>query len=248
VRSSGMILPHMVGEGDHRAAMVEGEATGAGPLRHGAARHATSPASRGRIKYGASLALCALLTACAHNPPPAPPAPQPPPPQVQRSMCDAPVPADRAALCVTLAKLNEHALPDAWRDIGGPIVRVTMIPAGQPALSIRVLGNSMTVKRLSHSAIDVARVVTLSPDERQALIDAGAKTWGSLNENADAPTFAACKSANYIAAETNFNGVVKFAVSHCVALKPLRDLADAYLRIASEKVPELKQGLEQSLD
>jgi hypothetical protein len=41
---------------------------------------------------------------------------------------------------------------------------------------------------------------------------------------------------------------VRFAVSHCVALKPLRDLADAYLALASEKVPELKQGLEQSLD
>jgi len=163
-------------------------------------------------------------------------------------MCDAPVPGDRAALCGTLAKLNEHALPDAWRDVGGPIVRVTMMPANQASLVIRVLGNTMTIKRIAHGTTDVARVVTLDPAERQALIDAGAKAWPALNENADAPTFAPCKTANIIAAETNLNGNAMFSVAHCVAMKPLRDLADAYLGVASEKVPELKQGLEQSLD
>ncbi|MEJ0041400.1 MAG: hypothetical protein WDM81_03985 [Rhizomicrobium sp.] len=106
----------------------------------------------------------------------------------------------------------------------------------------------MTVRRRTNGKIDVDRVVDLTEAERATLRDAGAAVWGSLGPNADAPTFAACGTPNYIVAETNLNSLVKFAVSRCVALKPLRDLADAYLNIAGEKVPELKQGLEQSLD
>jgi hypothetical protein len=45
-----MILPRAAGEGDHRAAMVEGEVTGAAPSVARFAR-ATSPALRGRINY-----------------------------------------------------------------------------------------------------------------------------------------------------------------------------------------------------
>jgi len=204
-------------------------------------------ATRSFFLRGAVAGLCALLAACSHTPPPPPPAP---PPKVA-TLCGAASalsPADAKAVCGTRAALREMELPDAWRDTGGPVARVMLIPAAQAALSIRVIGNTMTVKRISRGTIDVARVVSLSAAERQALIDAGAKTWAAVGPNADAPTFAACKSANYVVAETNLNGDVKFAVSHCVALKPLRDLADAYLAIAGEKVPELRQGLEQSLD
>ncbi|MEJ0026816.1 MAG: hypothetical protein WDN01_12380 [Rhizomicrobium sp.] len=194
----------------------------------------------------AALGLLAALAACSHTSPPAPlPAPQPK--VVTLCGTDSPI-SDRKAICDTRAALNESELPDAWGSTGGPVARVILIPAGQPALSLRAIGGKLTVRRLTNGKIDIDRVVDLSDAERATLRDAGAAVWGSLGPNADAPTFAACRTPNYIVAETNLNTVVKFAVSHCVALKPLRDLADAYLNIAGEKVPELKQGLEQSLD
>jgi hypothetical protein len=199
------------------------------------------------VRFGATIvAVCALLAACSHTPPAPPAAPTP---VHAAALCDAPVPADRKPVCDTLARLNERPLPDeAWRAAGGPVARVVIMPAGQPVLAIRVIGGKMTVKRLMHGTVDVARVVELSQAERQGLIDSGAKAWPDLSQNADAPTFAACKTANYVVAESNLNGDGKFAVSHCVALRPLRDLADAYLNLASKKVPELDRDLEQSLD
>jgi len=188
------------------------------------------------------------LAACSHTPPPAPP-PAPEPKVVTLCGVDSPIAAsDRKAICAARAALNETDLPDAWSSVGGPVARVIIIPAGQPALSMRVIGAKMTVRRLADGKLTVDRTVDLTEAERATLRDAGAAVWGSLGPNADAPTFAPCKAANYIVAETNLNSMVKFAVSHCVALKPLRDLADAYLAIAGEKVPELRQGLEQSLD
>jgi hypothetical protein len=164
-------------------------------------------------------------------------------------MCGSPVPADRKAVCDMLATLREEPLPfDAWGVAGMPVARVTIMPAGQPVLAIRVIGGRMSVRRIDHGKIDIDRVVSLSDGERLTLLHVGTVAWGSIGENADAPTFAPCKAPNYIAVEANINRVAKFAVSHCVALKPLRDLADAYLNIAGERVPELKQDLEQSLD
>ncbi|MEI9991220.1 MAG: hypothetical protein WDM86_14385 [Rhizomicrobium sp.] len=190
-----------------------------------------------------------LLSACSHNLPPAPPPAAPQPKVAMLCGADSPVAAvDRKAICDTRAALNEADLPDAWRDTGGPVARVILIPAGQPALSLRAIGAKLTVRRLAGGKLDVDRTIDLTEAERATLRDAGAAVWGSLGPIADAPTFAPCRTPNYIVAETNLNTLVKFAVSHCVALKPLRDLADAYLAIASEKVPELKQGLEQSLD
>ncbi len=191
----------------------------------------------------------ALLAACSHNPSPAPPPVAPQAKLVTLCGTDSPVgAADRKAVCETRAALGETDLPDAWGSTGGPVARVIILPAGQAALSIRVVGGAMTVRRLAQGKLDIDRTVALGDGERAALRDAGAAVWGGLGPVADAPTFAACTAPNYIVAETNLNGLVKFAVSHCVALKPLRDLADAYLAVASEKVPELKQGLEQSLD
>ena len=178
-----------------------------------------------------------------------PPAAAPQPKLVTLCGAESPIAAaDRKAICDTRAALGETDLPDAWRNTGGPVARVLIIPAGQPALSIRVVGAAMTVRRLSNGKLNIDRTVALNDAERASLRDAGAVAWGSVGPIADAPTFAPCKAANYIVAETNLNTSVKFAVSHCVALKPLRDLANAYLNIAGEKVPELKQGLEQSLD
>jgi len=194
-----------------------------------------------------ALASVLLLAGCSQNP--APPVAAPPAPIVTLCGADSPLAeVDRAALCATRAALKETDLPNAWRAVGGPVARVILAPAGQPALSVRVVGNVMVVRRLSHGRFDVERIVALSDGERHRLIDAGAAVWSAVPPLADAPTLVACKAPSYIAAETNLNGVVKFAVSRCVALKPLRDLADAYLALASEKVPELKQGLEQSLD
>ena len=187
-----------------------------------------------------------LLAACSHNPPPGPPPPVAPQPKLV-TLCGADSPiaaATRKAICDTRAALGETNLSGA----GGPVTRVIVIPAGQAALSIRVAGGAMTVRRLTKSKLDIDRTVALSDKERAALRDVGAAAWGSLGPVADAPTLVPCKAASYIVAETSLNGAAKFAVSHCVALKPLRDLADAFLNIASEKVPELKQGLEQSLD
>ena len=196
----------------------------------------------------AGLGLLAALAACSHNPPPAPPpAPQP----KVASLCDADSPIaapDRKVICDTRAALNESDLPDAWRSTGGPVARVILIPSGQPALSLRAIGAKLTVRRLANGKLTIDRTVDLTESERATLRDAGASVWGNLGPVADAPTFAACRTANYLVAETNLNTMVKFAVAHCVALKPLRDLANAYLAIASEKVPELKHGLEQSLD
>ena len=187
--------------------------------------------------------LLAVLAACTHNPPPATLPAAPPPKIVTLCGADSPLAAaDRKTVCDRRAALGETDLPDA----GG--ARVIVIPAGQAALSIRVVGGAMTVRRLAMGRRDIDRTVALSDAERATLRDAGAAAWASLGPTADAPTLVPCKAPNYIAAETALNGTTKFAVSHCVALKPLRDLADAYLNIASEKVPELKQGLDQSLD
>ncbi|MEI9995501.1 MAG: hypothetical protein WDM91_12970 [Rhizomicrobium sp.] len=190
----------------------------------------------------------AFLAACSTHSPATVPAP---PPAPVATLCGPASPlaaADSKLVCNMRAALGETDLPDAWRSTGGPVARVILIPAGQAALSIRVIGGKMTVHRLAHGAIELSRTVDLGEGERAALRDAGAKAWGTLGPVADAPTFAPCKAANYIVAETNLNALAKFAVSRCVALKPLRDLADAYLAIASEKVPELKHDLEQSLD
>jgi hypothetical protein len=187
------------------------------------------------------LFLAATLAACQHNPPPAPPAAPPPAPVATLCGDTSPLAAlDRKALCNTLAALSETAQPAG-------ATRVVLAPAGQPALAIRVAGGRMTVKRLDHGKLNVERTLDLSDKERHALADA-ATAWSTLTPNADAPTFAACRTANYVAAETGAGADYKFAVSHCVALKPLRSLADAYLAIATERVPELKLGLEQSLD
>lgn len=156
--------------------------------------------------------------------------------------------SDRKMLCGTLKAMGEDMLPDAWRSTGGPVARVTLMPAGQPVLAMRVIGNSMTVLRYEHGKRDIHKVFTVSAKERQMLVDTGAKAWGTLAANADAPTFAACKVPSIIAAETNLNGDYKYTVSHCAPLKPLRDLADAYLGVAAGHVPDLEKGLEQSID
>ncbi|HWD26184.1 MAG TPA: hypothetical protein VG387_03400 [Rhizomicrobium sp.] len=171
------------------------------------------------------------LAACQHDAPPAPPAL---PPAPVATLCST-----AKAVCGLLAAMNESAPPTG--------TRVMIAPAGQPVLAIRVVAAKMTVKRLDHGTLDLERTFDLSDKERHALADAGA-AWASLMPNADAPTFAPCKPANYVVAEAGAGTDYKFAVSHCVALKPLRGLADAYLAIATERVPELKQGLEQSLD
>ncbi|HJW42350.1 MAG TPA: hypothetical protein VJ476_14130 [Rhizomicrobium sp.] len=176
---------------------------------------------------------CAALAACSHNPAP----PIAPPPAVVITLCSTGATAG-LALCALLAKMDEPA-PLA----GG--TRVLIAPAGQPALAIRVVGTTMTVKRLDRGKLDLTRSFELSDKERRALADAGA-AWSTLPPNADGPV--PCKTASYVAAETGAGADYKFSVAQCVALKPLRDLADAYLAIATEKVPELKQGLEQSLD
>jgi len=201
-----------------------------------------------RIRF-ALPGLFAMLAACSHNPPPVPPPAAPQPKVVTLCSADSPIAAaDRNAVCDMRTAFGEGDLPDAWRNTGGPVARVLIMPAGQAALSIRVIGGAMTVRRLAQGKLDVDRTIALSDAERATLRDVGAAAWGTLGPVADAPTFAPCKAPNYIAAETNLNSMVKFTVSHCVALKPLRALADAYLNIASEKVPELKHGLEQSLD
>jgi len=188
-----------------------------------------------------SFVLLMTFSACQHDSVPAPPSAPPPAPVVTLCGDTAPLSAaDRKALCGLLAAMNETAQP-----AGG--TRVVLAPAGQPALAIRVAGGKMVVKRLDHGRVNVVRVVDLSDKERHALADA-ATAWSTLTPNADSPTFAACKTANYVAAETGAGANYKFAASHCVALKPLRALADAYLAVATERVPELKQGLEQSLD
>ena len=180
----------------------------------------------------APFTLLMALAACQHNPPPAPPLA----PMVK--LCSTGV-IDGSPLCAAFAAMNETALPD-----GG--TRIVLVPHGQPALAIRVMGAKMTVKRLDHGKLDLTRSFDLSDKERRALADAGA-AWSVLTPDADNPV-ADCKFLNYIAAETGAGGDYKYAVSGCVALAPLSSLANAYLAIATERVPELKQGLEQSLD
>jgi hypothetical protein len=176
------------------------------------------------------------LAACQHDPPPTPPALSP---AIVVTLCSTGA-TGGFALCALLSHMGEPAPLS-----GG--TRVVIAPAGQPALAIRVAGTKMTVKRLDHGKLDLTRSFDLSDKERHALADAGA-VWSTLTPNADAPTFAPCKAANYVAAETGMGADYKFSVAQCVALKPLRGLADAYLAIATVRVPELKHGLEQSLD
>ncbi len=116
--------------------------------------------------------------------------------------------ADRKAVCETRAALGETDLPDAWGSTGRTCRAGDQPSGGQAALSIRVVGGAMTVRRLAQGKLDIDRTVALGDGERAALRDAGAAVWGGLGPVADAPTFAACTAPNYIVAETNLNSLV----------------------------------------
>ena len=163
--------------------------------------------------------------------------------------------ADRRELCSALGALHEPRLPDDWMTRGTPVYRALLLIPGQPVTTIRVETayepdpGTLTVRRLSHGHIILDESVPLAMKDVEtfsALVVSSHIEGQPLNS--DAPTLVPCKVPSILVAEAYGNDQYGLTLSHCAAMRPLETFATGAYQFAAARLPELKQGLEQSLD